>query len=360
MITCSPYEKEIYSLYGHTAIRYKDLRCNQDWVFNYGVFNFKKPFFVARFALGHTDYELGVLPFALFIEEYKRQNRTVTEQVLNLTEEEKTSLFKALVINLEPQNREYRYDFFNNNCTTKARDMIESCIEGTVHYAHTSTPKTSYRSIIDRYTAAHPWAQFGDNICLGLAADMPITDREQQFIPENLMQDFHDATIARDGRESGLVTRENILLRHTDARQETADVITPRLVFALLLLLTVLLTWAEATKKIRLPWFDVCLFSVISIAGIMICILFVSKHPTTSTNLQILILNPVPFFFLRKIIRRRATRFWKYELAAVILFLIGSFFQKYAEGMHLLALCLLTRCVYNMSDGKLIKLATRQ
>ena len=33
LLTCSPHD-EIYSLYGHTAIRYHDLRTGEDWTFN--------------------------------------------------------------------------------------------------------------------------------------------------------------------------------------------------------------------------------------------------------------------------------------------------------------------------------------
>ncbi len=360
LITCSPYEKEIYSLYGHTAIRYKDLRRNQDWVFNYGVFNFKKPFFALRFALGLTDYELGAVPYHLFIEEYKRQNRTVTEQVLNLNHEEKIYLFKALVINLEPDNREYRYNYFTNNCTTKARDMIERCIEGTVYYFHDSKSELTYRKITDDYTAKHPWARFCNNLCLGLTADTMLANGEWQFLPDNLKADFSQVIVGNDSMQYQLVVQENILLRQRVTQEESSFVITPWMVFSMLLLLTVLLTWVEFKRNKHFLWLDVSLWAVLSVAGILLTVLFFSKHPTTSTNLQILILNPIPLFFLHNIIRNRPTRFWKFEVGMIILFLIGAFFQEYAEGMLLLALCLLIRCVYNISGGTLPKLLNRQ
>ena len=360
LITCSPYGEEIYSLYGHTAIRYRDLRNHQDWVFNYGVFNFRKPFFIAHFALGLTDYELGVVPFNIFIEEYKRQNRTVTEQVLNLTESEKTGLFKALVINLEPQNKEYRYNFFSNNCTTRARDMIESCVEGTIHYAKNNITNASYRSIINQYTVCHPWAQFCNNLFLGLTADRTITNSERQFIPNNLMEDFNKASIVRKDTQCVLVTHENTLLRHSETCSTKSYGITPQAVFSFLLLLTLLCTWIEYKKNMHFPWFDTCLLSLISIAGIFVAVVFISKHPSTSTNLQLLILNPIPLFFLYKIIRKRFTKFWNFELSAVILFFLGSFFQEYAEGMILLALSLLIRCMSNIRNGNIHKRVAQQ
>ena len=84
LLTCSPHE-EIYSLYGHTALRWHDLRSNEDLAFNWGVFDFRKPYFVLRFVFGLTDYELGTVPMKYFTEEYRNVGSSVTEQVLNLT-----------------------------------------------------------------------------------------------------------------------------------------------------------------------------------------------------------------------------------------------------------------------------------
>ena len=116
LLTCSPHE-EIYSLYGHTAIRYHDLRTDEDMVFNWGIFNFKAPHFVLRFIFGLTDYELGLMPFDRFCEYYKKWGSSVTEQVLNLTADEKRSLITAMMVNYQPENRTYRYNFFFDNCS---------------------------------------------------------------------------------------------------------------------------------------------------------------------------------------------------------------------------------------------------
>ena len=101
LITCSPHE-EVYSLYGHTAIRLVDQRSGRDLTFNYGVFNFKAPHFVLRFVFGKTDYELGILPTGMFCDYYQQWGSEVAEQVLNLTAEEKALLLHALGVNLKP------------------------------------------------------------------------------------------------------------------------------------------------------------------------------------------------------------------------------------------------------------------
>lgn len=57
LLTCAA-GGEIYSLFGHTAIRYENYTRGIDAVFNYGMFNFNAPNFIFRFALGETDYQL--------------------------------------------------------------------------------------------------------------------------------------------------------------------------------------------------------------------------------------------------------------------------------------------------------------
>lgn len=43
LLTCAP-GNEVYSLYGHTAIRYTDYNKGIDVAVNYGVFSFSQPF----------------------------------------------------------------------------------------------------------------------------------------------------------------------------------------------------------------------------------------------------------------------------------------------------------------------------
>ena len=82
LLTCAPGD-EVYSLFGHTAIRYQDPQQKLDIVFNYGMFSFKTPHFLWRFIKGETDYELGVNSYQDFASEYIYLERGVNEQILN-------------------------------------------------------------------------------------------------------------------------------------------------------------------------------------------------------------------------------------------------------------------------------------
>lgn len=134
LMTCAP-GTEIYALFGHTALRYEDKARGEDWVFNYGMFSFNTPHFIYRFVKGETDYELGVTRYPYFEGSYAMRGSSVYQQTLNLTISEKQELRRLLEENYLPENRVYRYNFFYDNCTTRARDVIERCIEGKVVYS---------------------------------------------------------------------------------------------------------------------------------------------------------------------------------------------------------------------------------
>ena len=348
LLTCQPHD-EVYSLYGHTAIRYHELRPGGlDWAFNYGVFDFKKPHFVARFVFGLTDYELGAYPYKYFVKEYRRFGSMVTEQVLNLTDEEKMALHDALAINLRPENKIYRYNYFYNNCTTKARDIIESCINGKVEYAGREDYTPSYRDIVHSMTRNNPWSRFGNDLLLGIKADWKTDLRQQEFLPGNLMYDFDHAQIYSNGSYRPLIKERRIAVPAGVQIIESGFPLTPLACAAILLAVGIVIFFFEWRKKRVFVLWDVLLMMTTGTIGIVLTLMLFSQHPTVSLNLQIILCNPLPWLFLWPVIRGRETRYWKITAILAVLFLIGSFFQCYAEGIHVLALCLLMQCYANM------------
>ena len=111
----------------------------------------------------------------------------------------------------------------------------------------------------------------------------------------------------------------------------------------ILLLITIGITLIEWKTKKRQIWYDVVLMTLQGLAGCVLFVMLFSQHPTTSTNLQILLLNPLPLFFIPSIIRQNVTRWQKILLVMAILYFIGSIFQHYPEGMMIVALSLLLR-----------------
>ena len=350
LITCSPHE-EIYSLYGHSAIRWHDLRQEgptkgQDLVFNWGMFSFSKPFFVLRFVFGLTDYELVCMNANTFWPYYKKWGSSVTEQVLNLTADEKRKLQQALAENLRPENRVYRYNFFYDNCSTRPRDIIEKNLNGKVIWSEQEGRQVSFREMVRECNRNHLWSKAGNDILLGLKADKSTNRIEQEFLPANLMTDIARAQVYENGTYRPLVLEQRSIVPPGVQLIEPDWIMTPTQLAILLLILSVAITWIEWRRKKTFKWLDVFLMGIQGLAGIALTAMLFSQHPTTTLNLNYLLFNPLPFFFIPSVIQRKKI-WWAVQMIMLVLYAIGAMFQSYPEGMGFLALCLLVRVLVN-------------
>lgn len=351
LLTCSPHEA-IYSLYGHTAIRINDQRNGEDLAVNYGLFSFEKPHFVLRFLFGLTDYEMGIEPFEAFCRQYRYYGSSVTQQVLNLTNEEKWNIVKAVNINYMPENSVYRYNYFYDNCTTRAVDMLTTHLaDAHVVFEGEQQKYPSFREMVHGCLPHHPWNRFGNDMLLGVKADCKTTLREHQFLPANAMDDFrHAMIVGQDGSNRPLVLREEIVVPE-GAQDVWKDFpLSPKDVFLIVLAITALITLLEAYTKKVLWGYDALLMILCGLAGIVLFLMLFSQHPTVRVNLLLLLLNPLPLFFIWRMIRRARKRLPDRQYAGwiilICLFFIGGIWQYYAEGIFLLASSLLIRNVW--------------
>lgn len=343
LLTCAPHE-EVYSLYGHTALRWHDLHTGQDLAFNWGMFNFRKPYFALRFVFGLTDYELGISDFEPFTEYYRRWGSMVSEQVLDLTASEKNRLQKMLADNYLPENRVYRYNYFFDNCSTRPRDMIERCLEGSIEYSPRQDYEPTFRQMIREKTVHHDWVTEGNDLLLGVRADLKTTRQEQEFLPDNLQYDFdHAQVLANNGSRRSLVKDRHVAVRPGVQVIEPDFLLSPVEVGIISLVVSLLVFVDEWKRHRTFKYWDAFLMTVTGLAGCVLFVMLFSQHPATSTNLQLLLINPVHLFFLPSVLRRRPTRYWTILLFMVVLLFVGCAFQRYAVLTPFLALCLLLR-----------------
>lgn len=298
LLTCAP-GTEIYSLFGHTAIRYENYTRRIDVVFNYGMFSFNTPNFIFRFVAGETDYQLGITPYSYFEAEYAMRGSSVYQQVLNLTQSEKERLLTILENNYLPENRIYRYNYFYDNCTTRARDKIEECIEGKVVYPDSLSGK-SYRSIVHEFTAGSPWDEFGIDLCLGAEADKEINKRQQMFSPFYMKYYASNAYIVdAGGTRRPLILDETKIVDVEPDEVQPGFVLSPLMCGALFLALCVVVAWGQwKTQRIWWGW-DIVLYGLQGLAGCIIAFLFFfSVHPTVGSNWLLILFNPIPLLYL--------------------------------------------------------------
>lgn len=281
LLTCSPGD-ELYSAFGHTAIRVNDM------VFNYGMFNFNTEGFYIKFVSGQTDYELGVEMMDGFERQYERRNRSVIEQKLNLTNEEKAALFNALIENTRPENKTYRYNFVFDNCATRPRVKIEECLKGAIKY-DVKEENESYRKLIEKYVGEDSWIKFGIDILIGAEADKTASFFDRLFLPNELMNAF--ATARRDNGERLVTETKEIVSQDKDENDDEDNGVTP---LAVAVIAMSIISIASLLFPRKLKALDFVLFLATGLLGVVITYLcFFSLHPLVRENYNLLWLNPI-------------------------------------------------------------------
>lgn len=351
LLTCAPGE-EIYTLFGHTAIRYENYTQNIDVVFNYGLFSFNTPHFIWRFSLGHTDYQLGAYNYERFAAEYEDEGRQIWQQPLNLSISEKAELRKQLEINYLPENRIYRYNFFYDNCATRPRIKIEQSVDGQIIYPE--NPKdysVSFRDLLHEYTTNHLWARFGFDLCLGREADYPITREQMMFAPIYLMDFFKQAQVrSHDHQNKPLVTETQTLIENPTPPTQSADWFSPLRSALLLFMVVCGITIYEIKKKKAFWGIDLFLFVAAGITGSILCFLTCfSQHPAVGENYLLFVFHPLHLLWTPYLvycsIKKRKCRYHQTNLVVLTLFimLFPIIPQRFDLAIVPLALCLLIR-----------------
>lgn len=364
VLTCSPGE-EVYALYGHTALRYRDTSSDIDVVFNYGLFDFSTPNFGWRFVLGETDYMVGCTDYANFLPEYDMRGSGVVEQVLDLTDEEAVSLFRSLLLNLEPENCVYRYRYLDNNCTTKVRDKLLEALTGSgeVVYKNKTPQGETYRDVLNAPAGDNPWYAFGINLLLGADVDKEMSHYQRQFLPNNFMNDLESAyVVSADGAERKLVCENNVLLK-PDEKAVVRNNFTPFNVSLLLLLATFIAMLCELRKRKTYWGVDVVLMLLQGLSGALLLFMALfSAHPAVGNNWLIVLLNPLALvllpIYVHRIRKHKPMSVAWVQVAFVVLFVLTAMFalQVYPAPIYFCAAALLARSLFHIYKDRICEL----
>lgn len=322
LLTC---EKgyELYSAYGHSAIRVQDIENDIDVVFNYGTFEIgeNEIAFLKKFVRGTLDYSLSTSPYARFLRSYKYENRGITEQVLNLTLAEKQAIFDRLIVNYETDERYYRYDFFFDNCSSRIHEILKEVLgEDLVYGADLmeDSPET-FRELIAPAFDFSPWADFGVGIIMGYPTDRTATNKEKMFLPVHMMERFDMATY----KGKAFVKTKEVIFSTIPPIITNPFYKKPIFIFTILFLLIAAISFINFKRNKHYYSIDYLLFFLTGFVGIFFLFMwFGTRHSPTWVNLNMfwaMPLNLIALFFLKtKVIE-------KYLLFMGILNVIGFF-----------------------------------
>ncbi len=326
LITCSQGD-ELYSVFGHSAIRVTDQHHNLDIVFNYGTFNFNEPGFYPNFVRGHLRYILSAYPFKDFVNEYVLEKRWVYEQRLKISLPEKQYLFDSLLINYRPENRFYPYDFFNDNCATRIRDIFDQAIPRKITFDYSSFNKgQSFRQLLEPNLKQSPWAKLGINLLLGLPADRVATPWQYMYLPDHLLAAFEHASFITDSSKQSFAQKPEVLLKG-EILPEKFIWGSPFQVFLLVLLFAIYLSYKDFKRGIKSFWFDKTLLISIGLLGVLFTFLWAgTAHKSMVWNFNLLWTIPfhliVAFFLSIKKLRKWVNTYFRVTLFVLLFTLI--------------------------------------
>ena len=340
ILTAGP-GNELFETFGHSAIRVKDPVLKMDYVFNYGVFDFNQPNFYSNFAQGRLEYFLGVSHFNRFVEIYRKDQRWMKEQILELTTDEKNIIFNFLRNNAQPENAVYLYDQYFDNCSTKLRDITQDILakKSKLSDAYTEEDLT-LRKLMNRELPWNTWGSFGINLALGTKLDQKIGYEAYMYLPDYLYLSFKDAKKIENGVSKPLVKKEVVIL---DFKEEKPALswLNPIFVLSLLLLLTIIITYKDIKRSKNSKWLDFLILFVTCLIGVLIVFLwFFTDHKTTPNNFNILWAfapNLIVAFFLLK----KNTPNWISTYLKICLLLIVVLFVLWILGVQLFSLAIL-------------------
>ena len=207
----------VYERFGHNAIWVRDAVRHTDRQYNYGLFDFRQENFILRFVQGRMLYAMGGLDAATSMAEYAAHNRSIWVQELNLTPAQRADLRDFLVWNARPENRNYRYDYYLDNCSTRVRDALDRVLGGRIRAATDTIPAgTTFRFHTARLTTNDPLMFTGLMLGLGEPVDRPISRYEEMFLPLAFREHIRSIHVpGPDGAEVPLVRSEQTVYLST-------------------------------------------------------------------------------------------------------------------------------------------------
>lgn len=299
VLTCAP-GTELYATFGHSAVRIIDSARRTDFVFNWGTFDVDEPDFYLKFMRGKLPYYLSVEKFPDFLYEYEYEHRSVTEQLLNIDCDEKNKILQSLALNLQGNNKFYKYDFLFDNCTTRIRDLLQKDLSGFAVTKDVTAAGTTFRNMLHNYLdkGGEPWSKLGIDILLGAVIDRTVTRNESLFLPEFLMAGLNESQYGNTKTVSS-----NAPLLQEVSPIIPANKYTPLIAFSIAAVLIFFISRMNQKGAKRLTrFFDALLIYSTGILGVLLLFMWLgTDHVVCKNNFNLLWALPTNFiaaFFL--------------------------------------------------------------
>ena len=361
MLTFGPGQQQVYTCFGHSAIRITDEAAGIDLVYNYGTFDFDQENFYLNFAIGEPYYSLAIGKYEHTEYVYRYFNQSIYQQELNFTLSQRQALFEFLNWNSLPENKDYLYDYFYDNCSTRIPHAFFQ-VFGDRIYLDTVTyvsEDRSFRDLVNVYTPLQPWGDLGIDLCLALEIDKTMQPGDYLFLPEYLYEAVDNGTILHGDSIVPLV-KEKLVIYEEIPVEYSLGFFTPKTVFWLLLLIITGFTFWEILKRKHLKVIDVILFGSVWLIGIFLLLLWLGTEHKSAWNFNLLWANPFHGVFLYFLIKNKRLKLIVSHFLGygILLLLTLIFWRILPQALHpafvpvVIALALRSFWIYRVTTSR--------
>ena len=309
--------------FGHSAIRVQDKSKNYDLVFNYGVYDFNDPNFYSNFIKGYLNYSLGVSYYKDFKSSYISNNRSIKEQVLLLPDVLNRKIADRLIFNSKPENKNYRYDYFSNNCSTIIKDIIdESLIDYDYEndYIVENKGKNTYRNLIYENINKNSWGSLGIDICLGSYIDQEIDVKKNTFLPEYLFEYLNSSYYKHPDLSNKIkLVKKNNFINYENKEFQNLNsnnlFYSPLFIFIIISIFLLFLSLRDLNNKAIHLILQSTHIITSAIGFLLLFLWFFTDHFTSAYNYNLLWANPLNIILIFKSINKK----WKIALLKLLL-----------------------------------------
>jgi hypothetical protein len=342
ILTIDRADEQLFQAFGHICIYLYDPISQLDRVYSYGTFDFSTENFYWKFITGQLPYQVSASNLQYTLLEYSEQyeNRSVLKQELVLSQNQKQKVFDILEENLLPENRTYQYKFFQDNCSTRIRDVFQKAMGDSLKFsAEGIIQGKNFRYWMNKNLPNTPWARFGMNLAIGNPSDKKITNEEAFYIPDNLRIAFNNAS---NGGQR--LVRNSVPLFSANRPVLKSNIFdpTPSFVLTILFIISLIYTFWQRKYENKAIWFDISLLIITGLIGLVIVFLwFFTQHGVTQYNWNLLWAWPthlIAAFLLKKgsqSIQLYIKIYLAFLLFALIFGSISGFFKNeiYPQGL---------------------------
>ncbi len=336
MVTIGPYDPELWSSWGHSAIRVHDPLRRIDWAYDFGRFSFKQENFYWNYAMGTTYYSIGKFnDYERLREYYLSENRWVHEQVMNFTPEEVQQVLVLLAENNKPENREYLYNYVYDNCATRLVDIVDAVLMDKVTYDESFIVEgQTIRDLMDEGLAYQPWGDLLIDLLLGSQIDKIADHREYLMMPKYVEAAFRDAQIDRDSVTVPLVKRT--IPYETEPQELSNGLFTPFNTFVILFFVIGLITNRNLKTLKRSKWLDAILFTAVGFLGCIMLFLWLGTEHLSKYNYNLIWAIPfhLPAIWLLRVTKYRPFLVRYFRFTGVLYVCILVFWVLFPQDLH--------------------------